>query len=297
MFWVRYYEISPGSNKYIYIPTEKSRAIGSFIIENLQSKWEKPQYYYHFRKGGHLAAIKTHLSTEKARTFSIFDLSGYYNQITRSKLIRVLKKYVGYEQAQEWATQSTLIHKGSRQRVLPLGFVQSVFLASLVLDNCRLGFVLREISSQKDMKVSVFVDDIIISSVNKKRVSYYSKKIQEAARKSNFTFQTKKTFCNVDDIRVFNLYCSQGINLDFSKDRLDSFRAALIENLDNKFVVWGLLAYMMKVNPNTTKSLINSIVQEIGINNSALLGECYYKYQLNPQLELWAALRQVCFAS
>lgn len=295
MQWLRYYELSPGSQKYIYIPTDESRTTGSEIINILKDRWKKPEYFYHFRAGGHLSAIKVHFYNGEPCQFSVFDLSGYYRQITRSKLVRVLKKYVGYERALDWAQKSTVLQNGDLGRSIPLGFVQSGFLASLVLDNSCLGKTLREINKTPNIRISVFVDDIIISSQDHELLSFYSQKIKQASKKSNLTLHNRKTFCNIDSINIFNLSYTSGTEIDFCEDRVNNFKEILVNNCYKKFVVFGVIMYMLKVNPKRTLSILDSIVQEKGISKTGILGKFYYEHKIKENQNIIETLRKVCF--
>ena len=84
-----------------------------------------------------------------------------------------------------WANDSTVKHPADKNRaMLPYGFVQSPTLASLALFDSRLGGYLEQLKKIKYVVVSVYMDDIIVSTKRKKRLADIHKELVAASVKS-----------------------------------------------------------------------------------------------------------------
>ena len=150
------------NGKTVYIPTKDSRHFGRQLQKWILYRWTPPRYFYHLRRGGHVAAVRSHL---KDHWFLRCDLSRCFDHVTRSKIHRCLKS-IGFTHRDAWefACKSTvskpsLINSFS----LPFGFPQSTILASIVIDRSLFGIELKKILDL-EVRLSMYVDDIIISS-------------------------------------------------------------------------------------------------------------------------------------
>lgn len=297
MQWSRYYEIEPHSRKYIYIPTQESRELGKQIIKTIRNQWNPPNYFYHMKKGGHLSAIKAHTQYSNLHPrFSIFDISGFFGQVTRNKTLRVLKHFVPYETAEKWAYLSTVKKPFDHQRTLPYGFLQSGDIASLALDRSYLGNEFRKISQEKNIKISVFVDDIILSSPDSDLLSFHSDNLLVAAKKSNFALKQEKTICNVDEIDVFNIHCNQDLSLDFLIPKFENFEKTLVNYSSDPRVVFGIVDYMLKVNSNSTFIFLEYLLKKGIFPQGHFLNRFVQNKNLNPSINLRDLLKNCCFS-
>ena len=59
--WQHKYERSPG--KWIFVPSEESKNEGLRIKDVIEKRWQPPEYYFHLRSGGHVAALRSHAAS------------------------------------------------------------------------------------------------------------------------------------------------------------------------------------------------------------------------------------------
>src|SRR5437763_9770416 len=105
--WSNRFELKPG--RWVYVPTPEARAVGLKIKAQMQDKWCPPGYYFHLQRGGHVAAVRSHL---ESRRFLRADIRNFFGSINRTRVTRCLKPLVGYKVAREWAVNSTVRHPG-----------------------------------------------------------------------------------------------------------------------------------------------------------------------------------------
>lgn len=237
--WSNRFEIKP--DRWVFEPTAQSRARGLELQAYLQKRWTAPSYYYHLRKGGHIAAIRTHLAHAH---FLHLDIHDFFGSINRTRVTRNLKTLIGYARARQWANDSTVSHpKASALRILPYGFVQSVLLASLCLRNSALGQCLHKFSSERQFGVSVYVDDIILSSDFPSALSAIHDEVSVAARKSSFAIQPAAI---ANTVNAFNIEISKSC-MRVTQERLQAFEDVARTNatVEQKR---GILAYVGTVN-------------------------------------------------
>lgn len=238
--WANRFELKPG--RWIYEPSVESIAIGREIKAELESKWRPPGYYYHLRSGGHLAAIEAHAGST---TFWHGDIENFFGSINRSRLTRCLKPLVGYEKAREWAFQSTVPSPEKSSFVLPYGFIQSQFLASLCLRHSALGNCLHKL--RKSCSISVYVDDII-ASTNKGDLKDEAALIEQAAFRSEFRLGVVKLQGPAPEISAFNISIRPG-SIALTDGRWAEFEADLADPACSEERRQALIAYIKIVDP------------------------------------------------
>lgn len=210
-------------NRWVFVPTSECKEKGGRFIGIVKEKWRCPDYFYHFKSGGHLAAIRRH---QESACFSKIDLTSFFPSISKSRVIRALKDIgVHYKLAEEIAGWSTVRDKEGRKKcVLPYGFVQSQLLASICLDKSAIGHYI-ERDLPEDVLVTVYVDDIILSSDDKESLGLAYKGLLKSVDRSGFvTNQEKSHGCN-DNVTAFNI----GINdkrLQIIEGRFSEFQKA-----------------------------------------------------------------------
>ena len=95
------------------------------MLEFLSKRVDFPEYFYHYKKGGHVAALHAHIEN---RLFFKIDIQNFYYSIARMRVTRALRHW-GYRGAgtfSKWSCVSNPLASASRH-VLPIGFVQSPF--------------------------------------------------------------------------------------------------------------------------------------------------------------------------
>lgn len=145
--------------KPVFAPSNVGRRIGSEVKNAVEDAFAFSPIYFHFRAGGHVAAIHHH---RPHRFFARIDIGRFFYSISRRRVQSALDR-IGVPNAAFYAKWSTVANPfGAPRYALPYGFVQSPILASLVLASSTVGEHLGSLSS--DVTVSVYVDDISLSS-------------------------------------------------------------------------------------------------------------------------------------
>jgi hypothetical protein len=192
--------------KHVFIPTKDGADRGRKIVEKLLGKWKPQEFFYHFHKrGGHVAALRPHVNSPVKASA---DLTNFFPSISRTKVHRALKS-VGYANryALDVATESCVVYEG--RKFLPYGFVQSMALATLVVEKSLLGQKIAELHG-KGVNVTMYVDDILISGEDLASVKEYYDQIIDASKESGFSISTAKSSTPGPTVSAFNCEISDG---------------------------------------------------------------------------------------
>jgi hypothetical protein len=143
--------------KWIFVPTDQCERKGRRIIKYF-SHFKFPDYFYHYSAGGHVSALHTHL---RNKLFFKIDIQNFYYSIARMRVTRALRAH-GYPGANTLARWSTVRnpYNGPHAHVLPIGFVQSPLLASLVLLKSPVAAAIDR-ARANGVCISVYMDDFI----------------------------------------------------------------------------------------------------------------------------------------
>ncbi|MEQ5802919.1 reverse transcriptase domain-containing protein [Halomonas sp. H10-9-1] len=243
--WSSRFELKPGS--WVYVPTKETSEEGRLIKDKVENFWKVPKYYYHLKSGGHVAALRSHAHH---KFFARLDIKNFFSSVGKSRITRSLKGYVGYPKARDIAEKSTVTHPNnggeSFANVLPFGFVQSPVIASLCLSKSALGRFLSEVYKDKRFSVSVYMDDIILSSDDADRLRYVYDEARRLAERSRFPINDRKSEPPSGKITAFNIELSSN-SLEITRERLGE----LMEEYDNsnsKDQKEGILGYVRSVN-------------------------------------------------
>lgn len=250
--WVNKFEVKPG--RWVFVPTPAEMEYGRGLIGYLSRYWSFPRYYYHLREGGHVAALESHI---RHKYFCCLDIENFFGAISRNRITRLLKGCLGYSAAREIATRSTVKVNSDGQVVycLPFGFPQSPFLASLALRESRLGKVLHDLSMQNIFNVSVYVDDILISSDSMASLSCAFADVIGAAERSGFKLHEDKLQKPRESVLSFNIELSCG-SLMITDVRMRAFALDYMAS-DSDFQREGIVNYIKSVNPAQVVDLFN----------------------------------------
>lgn len=246
--WV--YRIPTKGGKWIFVPSMNSRIYGKSIVKRIKLEWTSPKYFYHLRKGGHLTAVDVHLNN---KYFSRLDIQNFFGSITASRITRTLKPYLGYDFSREIAKQSTVLVPGSPKKklMLPFGFIQSAILASICLDKSSLGIFLKKLERDKSISLSVYMDDILISSNDKLRLVEVTMQLREKFSRSHWVSNIKKEIVASEAITAFNIDLVQN-HRRINDQKLAQFEFEFHQttNLNKKK---GLYSYVKSVNADQLK--------------------------------------------
>jgi hypothetical protein len=253
MFYHNYEKNFSINGHQIFVLTEWSRSFGYILKRKLLSRWKPPPYFFHLRKGGHVAAAQQHFHS---RLFVSIDLEKFFDSVTRTKICRSLQSVgILHREAYDIACKSTVDKKSEHARFsLPFGFVQSNALASLVLDKSKLGNLLKDLSSNDKMIVSVYVDDIVVSSCNNNYAAMHDVKerIHAAAACSNFNINSRKSQGPSGEIGIFNLILGQR-SFYVCNEQMRRFEASVLDGFLERSA--ALIAYVRTINTQQAADL------------------------------------------
>lgn len=241
--WDTRFELKPG--KWVFVPSEESIKLGKKIKSQIEVRWKAPSNYFHLKAGGHVAALRSHLGQA---TFIHLDIQNFFDSINQSRITRCLKERFGYGIARDIAIASTVLAPSlaTKKFILPYGFVQSPIIASICLFESALGKYLRQLRKMDGVVVSVYVDDIVISTAASIDAASIVEDIKAAAKRAGFAFNMAKEEGPADSIKAFNIELGQD-SLDISYERLKSFREAYL-NADSEHQRKGIVGYIESVN-------------------------------------------------
>lgn len=129
--------------------------------------------------------------------------------------------------------------------MLPYGFVQSPLLASLAFYDSALGRCLRDISG-RGLRVSIYVDDLVISGNDLSLINKAISDVHLAAKKSHFQFNELKSQGPSDKITAFNIEISKS-KIEIHTEKLHEFHENFLAT-DNFHVKRGIGSYIRSVN-------------------------------------------------
>ena len=242
--WTHRYEREPGSGKWVFVPSSAAKAHGRQIKALIESRWRPPRYYFHLRRGGHVQAVRSH---QNHKFFLRLDIKDFFGSVSKNRVTRVLAARIGYTEARGIADESTVRHPTTGKFILPYGFVQSPVLASLALHQSRLGKTLETISKAPGVKVSVYMDDIIVSCDDVGELNTFRVTLENAAAKSLLQLNPDKAQGPADEIEAFNLIVRENA-VAVSEERLAEFleRYSSVDISEEGKV--GIRAYVTSVN-------------------------------------------------
>jgi hypothetical protein len=211
-------------------------------MDQILSNWSPPKIFFHMRNGGHVAALRHHIKND---SFSHLDISRFFYRISKNKILRSLRG-IGFPfyEANLAATHSVVIDKG--KKFLPHGFCQSPLLASLCLYNSAGGKMLMR--APKKFSISVYVDDIIVSSKNSdasEQVEFCEALIANF-KNSGFPISHEKLVVAEPEIVSFNVQLSKGSTL-LTEERVRQFRRQVESNLDSHDALIGISRYIHQI--------------------------------------------------
>ncbi|TMM43883.1 reverse transcriptase domain-containing protein [Colwellia ponticola] len=248
--WIHKFEVKPGS--WVYIPSTATRVLGERITKQVKSVWHAPNYFYHLNQGGHVKALHSHLNDNY---FASIDISDFFGSISRSRITRSLKRNFGYEQAREIAMASTVKHYKleKHSHSLPFGFVQSPILASVCLDDSTLGECIKACSNNSTLNISVYMDDIVISSDSIQELTKQMELLKDAAKRSHFSLNAEKESPPSDSVVAFNIELSHS-SMKITDSRYIKFVQAYL-TAKSEPEREGIVGYVGTVNFKQAKSL------------------------------------------
>ncbi|MGX1360698.1 reverse transcriptase domain-containing protein [Bradyrhizobium elkanii] len=143
--------------KWFFVPNDKCERRGRRMLAYFKRRVVFPDYMYHFKNGGHVAALHAHLNNS---LFFKIDIQNFYYSIARMRVTRALRHW-GYPGANTFAVWSCVRNPlPGPPHALPIGFVQSSLLASLALMKSEVADAIDR-AVAKGVCISVYLDDFI----------------------------------------------------------------------------------------------------------------------------------------
>jgi hypothetical protein len=207
--------------KWIYKPKAGCNRRGQQIIDFIERHVDFPEYFYHLRSGGHVAALHEHLKNE---FFFKIDIQNFFYSIARNRVHRALASH-GMRGAPTFAAWSTILspYPTGPKFVLPIGFRQSPHIASLVLMSSPVVAAI-EAEQAKGVLISVYLDDIIGSSQNEAPLKAAYEAIKAACATANLKPNPEKLVEPKGEMVAFNCNLANG-SAEVTDERIAKFYA------------------------------------------------------------------------
>lgn len=236
---------------WIFVPTKETIAYGQEVKALIEKRWKAPDYFYHLQRGGHVAALRRHSSNDY---FLHLDIKNFFGNINATRVTRCMKGIsLAYVKAREIAIHSTVHHPRAKHiSILPFGFIQSPIIASICLRESTLGKYLHSLSKQPDITVSVYMDDIILSSKSIDDLTEALAIIEQAASRSRLPLNKKKQEGPDRMVTAFNISISQH-RLDITAKRLAEFQQ-IYHTSTNANQQAGIVNYVKAINATQAAS-------------------------------------------
>lgn len=195
--------------KFIFVQNADSRRNGERLIEFIEANARLPDHFFHYQKGGHVAALHRHL---RNAFFFRIDLQNFFYSVSRNRVAAALH-HIGFAKARtfaKWSCVKNPIRPGPAY-ALPIGFVQSPALASLVLMRSPVAAAI-EAAMRDGAYVSVYMDDLIGSAPDLARLTAVFEAVLAACREGSFPISERKLLAPSDRIEAFNCELRHGFS-------------------------------------------------------------------------------------
>lgn len=188
------------------------------MIKLVEKRATLPDYFYHYQSGGHVAALHAHVPN---RLFFNIDIKNFFYSVTRERVTRALRE-LGIQGAHSYARWSCVANPFPGPKfVLPIGFVQSSLLASLVLMRSPVADAI-ERAHAAGVAASVYLDDIVGSHNDRHILEAAYEDVRQACVTANLIPNANKLIPPAAAIVVFNCDLTHG-NAAVTEERLTEF--------------------------------------------------------------------------
>ena len=247
------------SGKLICVPNAETKEYSNNLVAKIKRKWAPPAYFYHWQRGGHVCAVKLHVGR---KYYFHIDLRSFYSHVGETRVYSRLKDLFpskGRKYARKAAYCSTVPLPGKpTARALPYGFPQSPILASICLQTSILGRSLEELYQSPSYMVSVYMDDIIVSTNSSSCANEAYEGLLEKVTRSNFAINMSKcTGVVAGQIEAFNIIADAG-GIKLTEDRLAKFKRALKSPIITIDKLTGVLNYVRSINLKQYEELLQA---------------------------------------
>lgn len=206
--------------KFIFVPNAGCVRRGEHLLRFF-AKTKFPDYFFHYRSGGHIAALHQH---QHGNFFFKIDIQNFFYSIARERVFRALRDWnfrPGGNYAR-WSCVRNPYPTGPRY-VLPIGFVQSTLLASLALMQSPIDAAIRR-AEQNGVFVSVYLDDFIGSHGDEDVLRAAYEDILQSCEDARLTTNAQKLASPSGAIVAFNCDLAHG-KVAVTQERVQRFIA------------------------------------------------------------------------
>ena len=205
------------NGKPVFSPSDRGRRIGQDVKHRVEDTYRFDDFYYHLRRGGHVAALHSHRTSTY---FCKIDIENFFYSIARNRVVRALRS-IEIPRATHYGKWSCVKNPyDDPSYALPYGFVQSPILATLVLAISEVGCTIHRFA--ENLTVSVYVDDISLSSNDLPLLQARYCELLQAVDDANFRVNADKCIAPRRDITVFNCILRNGETM-VTPDRVEEF--------------------------------------------------------------------------
>jgi hypothetical protein len=192
--------------KIIYVPNEGSKRRGSLIVAHINETVSFPKYFYHYSAGGHVSALQEH---KQHSLFFKIDIEHFYYSIKRTRVTRALRhcRMAGASTLAKWSTVTNPYGGGAF--VLPIGFIQSPHLATVVLMRSPVMLAI-ERARKEGVTISVYLDDFIGSHDDEAVLQKAYDEIRQACVTCGLVPNAEKLVAPTGALVAFNCHLTKG---------------------------------------------------------------------------------------
>jgi Reverse transcriptase (RNA-dependent DNA polymerase) len=207
-------------DKFIFVPNEASKNKGHRLIRYFEKRDVFPVYFYHYKEGGHVSALHIHIQN---RFFFKIDIEHFYYSISRNRVAEALRRF-NFQPSGTFAKWSCVPNPYDDPRyALPIGFIQSPLLASVVLLGSPVADAI-ERARERGVFVSVYFDDFVGSSNDEALLKEVYLDLLKACGEANFVPNVGKLTEPSPEITAFN--CNVAFGRTYvTPERIDQFYA------------------------------------------------------------------------
>lgn len=218
MAYVNYQLRYKTKGRFVFVPTDECREYGNRLLDECRAQIELPNYHYHYTPGGHVAALHQHIAS---RFFFRIDIQSFFYAIRRNRVAAALRHF-GIKNSRERAKWSCVANPYTGEGyALPIGFVQSPILASLVIMRSPIAAAI-ERAQDKGAFVSMYFDDFIGSSADEQTLIDVYCDLLIACAEASLPINADKLIEPSPTAEAFNCLLSNGL-AEVKPERIEKF--------------------------------------------------------------------------
>lgn len=207
--------------RFVFVPTDECRDYGSRLLDECQRRISLPGYHYHYTPGGHVAALHRHLDNQ---FFFRIDIQSFFYAIRRNRVAAVLRHF-SIGSPRDRAKWSCVLNPYTNEGyVLPIGFVQSPMLASLVVLRSPVADAIDR-ALKRGVFISMYFDDFIGSASDLSLLNEVFEDLRDACEKAALPINAAKLVKPSPTAIAFNCDLKNGYAM-VTADRIARFYAA-----------------------------------------------------------------------